>query len=518
MRKDEYRVLMISINNVWRYGNIGLDQLTGYLRDKGFIVDINYFRKSDSAGEIFNTILKDYSFYGFSVNSSNYVKCCKIAKHIKKTVPKAVIVFGGGYTTRYYKEVFGETEDLDFITLGDGEVPTEFLLENLLINGNYRNEEVTNYMSIASRKDMNNKQPYLNTEITWFPSFDYYEKDTHIRNSRKVHCIQIKNNVCTGNCSFCTERHGNIFYKDISEVVRQVKYVHENFNVKKFYFTDDNILDPNNVIAKQHIKSLCEELKKLGYKLAFQCYIKAISLNDIKEDHELLELMRSVGFVEIFVGIESGNNEDLVLYNKHTTITDNYNIMKMITEHGITPIMGFIGFNPYSTLDKIKKNFLFLCNVKCTYLFNYLYTFVVINKYTSLYEMSKKDDLLLSSNEECINVKYTYKDKSVIPILKYVDEKMIPRLNSLDYELDWVTYSVLEHEIWYENIKDYRPMLEKYKNEDFEIIKTYLSILFIDNDLDRFKSVEDKFWAHFIEREKDLKMVYDYLISLHEKN
>ena len=44
-----YKILFISINNVWRYGNIGMDQLAGYLRKKGFEIDIKYFSNKKNA-------------------------------------------------------------------------------------------------------------------------------------------------------------------------------------------------------------------------------------------------------------------------------------------------------------------------------------------------------------------------------------------------------------------------------------------------------------------------------------
>ena len=33
--KKELKVQFVSINNVWRYGNIGMDQLAGYLKKSG---------------------------------------------------------------------------------------------------------------------------------------------------------------------------------------------------------------------------------------------------------------------------------------------------------------------------------------------------------------------------------------------------------------------------------------------------------------------------------------------------
>lgn len=204
-----YKILFISINSVWRYGNIGMDQLLGYLRDKGFEIDIKYFKNRESAEEIHKQLLGIYDLYAFSVNIANYTKCVNIAKMIKNENPKSIIDFGGGYPTRYYREIYKETNIADYMVLGDGEHPSEYLFRCLAKRKQYPFLNIKiEHDSIVTEKDMENKKDYFNKEITWNPAYDYYEKDDNFINSRKVHCIQIKNNVCTGNCSFCTERHG----------------------------------------------------------------------------------------------------------------------------------------------------------------------------------------------------------------------------------------------------------------------------------------------------------------------
>lgn len=512
---SNFKVLFISINNVWRYGNIGMDQLAGYLREQGYNVDIKYFSNRSNLNDIISNIDMNYDLYGFSVNSSNYKKCCDIARQIKKINNNAIIDFGGGYPTRYYKEILLETDFVDYMILGDGEEPTKYLFDVLSNSKAKGISPNVNHKSIVSPNNSDNKIDFFNCEIKHFPAFDYYKIDTESRNSRKVHCIQTKNNVCTGNCSFCTERHGKIVYKSIDSIISQIKYVHENYGVKKFFFTDDNILDPNNNYAKDRMFELCNEIKKLNYKLAFQCYIKAISIEDSPKDNELLSLMKEVGFVEVFVGIESGNQSDLNLYNKHTCVEDNYRVISLIKKHGMFSIMGFIAFNPYSTRMNIKENFEFLCNVECTYLFNYLYSFVVINKYTDLYEKICKDNLLLDSSDKYLDVKYSYQNNEVVEVLDYVRNEMLPRLIELQYELDWVTYSYMEHKIWYDNTRDFSDELKKLKEVDLSVIKKYLSILFIEFNVSKFKTVENEFWQHFIDNEEHLKNIYEYLIGLH---
>ena len=515
MNKTDFRVLLVSFNSAWKHGNIGIDQLTGYLREKGFSVDLLHIRTRIEDDKAFEMIQKGYDLYGFSVTSSNYKKCLRISQRIKESCPEAVIEFGGGYASRYFREIFEQTEYLDFVTHGDGEHPTEYLLEEL-IKGNYNSLlRQTNHYAISSRLDSENKRDYLNTEIPFFPAFDYYEKDTMLRNFRKVHCIQTKNNICTGNCSFCTERHGKISYRPVQDVINQIKHVVNNYGVKKIFFTDDNLFDPNNQQGKEHVKELCLELLKLkssGYKLVYQCYMKAISVSDTVEDNQLLQLMKEVGFVEIFVGVESGNNEDLLLYNKFTTVSDNYRIIKQLKQNGLFPILGFIGFNPYTTLANIKKNFEFLCDNECTYLPNYLYCFVNINKYTDIYYRAAKDRLLLNDTDY-INVPYKYLNSEVQEIADYIQNEMLPRLADIQYETDWIIFTFLEHRIIY-GFNDYENELQLIRQNDFAVIKKYLSLIFINNDLNRFKEIEDQFWAHFLQQQQQIKKIYEKMIRL----
>ena len=510
--RKNYKILFISINSVWRYGNIGMDQLLGYLRDKGFDIEIKYFKTRESAEIIYNQFIEQFDLYAFSVNIANYTKCLNICQMIKKDNPKAVIDFGGGYPTRYYREIFKETDDVDFIVLGDGEYPSEYLFDSLAKRKQFPYLDIQiKHEAIATKNDLINKRDFFNKEITWNPAYDYYEKDDESTNSRKVHCIQIKNNVCTGNCSFCTERHGKVIYKDIKFIVDQIEYVYKRYKVQKIYFTDDNILDPNTEDAKRHLKQLCLELQRRKMKLSYQCYMKAFSLNNTPGDHELLSLMRSIGFVEVFIGIEAGNQEDLDLYNKFTTVEQNYEIISLLKQHDIFPIMGFIAFNPYSTKKRIQENFRYLCDTKCTYLHNYLYSFTVINKYTKLY-----DKLLVSDEAEYVNVDFSYKNSEVEEVLNYVKNEMLPRLRKVDYELDWVTYSAMEHEICYpDRVINYRPVLEAQKEKDAIWIRRHLKVLFEEFSVEKFKKIEDEFWDYFKDEENVLRSIYEHHISLH---
>ena len=93
---------------------------------------------------------------------------------------------------------------------------------------------------------------------------------------------------------------------------------------------------------------------------------------------------------------------------------------------------------------------------------------------------------------------------------------MLPKLNALNYEVDWVYYSYLEHKIWFQNINNYDNIFESLKQEITYAIKKYLSVLFIEYNVEKFKSVANDFWDIVHKQEEKLEEIYKYLISLHK--
>lgn len=510
-KRNKYKILLISINNIWRYSNVGVDQIAGYLRKKGFNVDIYYYHKKLIVDEVFDSLRIDYDFYGFSINSSNLEICIKLSEHIKRKNKNAYIMFGGGYPTRYYREVFEMCHDVDCIILGDGELPLENLLNNILFNN-----ELTYNSNLVYPNQYDNKQPYCNTVIDYYPALDYFEKDVVSRNRRKEYCIQTKNNVCTGKCTFCTERKGPIVYKDISHIVKEIDTVFRRFGVRKFFFTDDNILDPNNNVAKSRINKLCDEIQKLGHNLVFKCYIKANSLHDTPEDNNLLKKMSETGFKTIFVGIEAGNQADLKLYNKLTTVEENYTILRLLKKYDVAPQIGFINFNPYSTLETIRQNYYFLVDIQMDNLFMYIYSYMRVYKYTAMYKKIIADNLAIPG-ESYVDDKsiYRFADPKVQKLFDFLKEYMLPRVRSLDFEFDWLYSFFLECKKINPKAEVYTKEFNKLKLLQLEKLKDFFHVLFVENNIDKAKGSVEEFLSFFEKLQPQFSNLHRNLLKLY---
>lgn len=509
MQKTVKRVLFISISSVERFSNTGVDQLAGYLRRKGYCVDIQYFHKHEPVEEIQRSVLEGYDVYGFSVVGPNYSKCVRVMNFIKENEPECTIFFGGAFATMYYREMLNENENLDYVVLGDGEEPTEALLISLFESKKQNNPNV------ASKTDLENKRACYSEIVSHHPAYDYYEKDCRSENVKKTHSMLTKTNVCTGHCTFCFERKGKIIYRNIDEIVREIEYVHLRYGVKKFYFCDDDLLDPNDSVIRERIEELCTKIMHLGHKLVLTCFIKAISFKDNEEDKRLLKLMYRAGFSSMFVGIEAANEKDLRIYNKKAKISDNYTIMKLLEEAGIYPIIGFINLNPYSTLESIKTNFDFLVQYNISKVALYI-SILRPYKNTPIYRMMLRDGLIDKAYSFNDFMNYSFVDKQIEQIADFVVNKIYPYFDNLEIEFEWV------EELYYDclHVNSACMLLQNdiqnIKARQQLIMTSFFHKLYADTDLLWCEKHLDELFGFLREIQPELKELYQKLLELYE--
>lgn len=109
--------------------------------------------------------------------------------------------------------------------------------------------------------------------------------------------------------------------------------------------------------------------------------------------------MKRSGFHVALVGIESGNDYDLELYNKGTTVENNRVALKKLKEAGIyVDHFGFIMINPYSTPERLQANYRFLEEHQPHDLDNYVHH-LVADPGTTIRKRLEKDGLLIPTDD-----------------------------------------------------------------------------------------------------------------------
>ena len=162
---------------------------------------------------------------------------------------------------------------------------------------------------------------------------------------------------CYNHCTFCyiNNYYGKrCFWRghSVDYIMEEVDALYNNHGKRRFYFTDPNFFGPGKR-GKARGMELAERLKAYHIKFGIEARV-----NDIEE--KSLFALVDAGLDEILIGMESGSQKCLDRLNKHTTVAQNENALKLLRSAGISPNIGFIMFEPTSDLCDIRTNFEFL--------------------------------------------------------------------------------------------------------------------------------------------------------------
>lgn len=200
---------------------------------------------------------------------------------------------------------------------------------------------------------------------------------------------------CYGRCTFC---YINSFYGDRSpwrgrspeNIASEITAIKVERGVRNFYFADPNFFGPG-LKGQERAMNIATLLKPMNILFGIEGRV-----NDIRD--ETIGRLLDAGLRHILVGLESGRDESLKRMNKMTTVDENEQALRVLRRHGIEPNVGFIMFEPDSSLEDIRVNFEFLkrndllTNLPVTA--NVLYHHQIILEGTQAYQMLQREGQL----------------------------------------------------------------------------------------------------------------------------
>jgi len=162
---------------------------------------------------------------------------------------------------------------------------------------------------------------------------------------------------CYGGCTFC---YVNPFYgpgaawrgRSPENIAAEVDKIIHDRGAKNFYFTDPNFFGPGRM-GQERALSIASLLKPRNISFGIEARV-----NDIHD--ETIGALVEAGLRHILIGLESGRDQSLKRLNKMTTVAQNERAVKILRRQGIEPNIGFIMFEPDSTLEDIRTNLEFL--------------------------------------------------------------------------------------------------------------------------------------------------------------
>ncbi len=279
---------------------------------------------------------------GFSATSASIMPCLKMAQ-IAKEECGAVTVFGGMHPTILPKDTTADPA-VDYIVAGEAEESFPALVAALAAEESPRGlpgiggHEAGEYFFTPPgplEKDLD-KFPFPDREALHF-------LDDHKKHLQAI----VTSRGCPFRCTFCAGRNmhdGRVRYRSPANVVDEIQYLKERFDLHTIYFYDDAL-----ALKKSRITALCEELIRRKVNVRWSGFMRVDGV-----DKDLVKLMKASGCRTLGMGVESGSTRVLKRVKKGYTREDALAGVKAVKQAGIdVDINVIVGF-PFETEQDLR--------------------------------------------------------------------------------------------------------------------------------------------------------------------
>ncbi len=333
---------------------IAIEYLGGYLKNKGYeVIIIQQGNLSDE--QMVDKIIEcKPDVVGMSVHATyihNY--SLNIAKRIKKADDRIYIVFGGNHPTG--NPYLLEDNNVDYVIMGEGEEVFYQLLLRLSDNGDVSDLKGIAWRDGSGKVMVNNVANRLDfSKIPWPLRNQEIISDCkcgplcYPTPDRQTGAAQVSySRGCSGGCEFCVSNYlwgKKLAYRRIEDVMAELKYLKDEYNVNFFYLTD---LTFNS--NKKKAMEFCNAMIESGLNLSWFAYC------NVHLDKELAELMKAAGCTRIGFGLESVVDSGLEKIKPNQNFDAMAETLKITSDLGIfNRCYLMIGF-PWETEEYIEK-------------------------------------------------------------------------------------------------------------------------------------------------------------------
>jgi len=340
--------------------NLGIGYLTSALETSGYKVRTIDFRLPFK--EICGIIIEiNPLLVGISVIFQYHLKQVKELVHtLRKGGVECHITVGGHYPSLRYDDFLDSVSGIDSIVRFEGEITLNKLVETIARNQDWKKVE-----GIAYRDGKNAVSNPLRPLITNLDEFRFPKRiapDSH--KCVGIRCASmIASRGCIRDCAFCSVRR---FYTEApgplrrtrspKSVVDEMRLLYLENYTPIFIFQDDDFLgfgDKSVKWTREYIELLQEV--ELADKILWK-----ISCRSDEIEFDLFQAMKGAGLRFVYLGIESGTQNELNIMNKQLDVQDNLRAVSILKKLNIGFDFGFMLFEPWSTFDSIRDNLKFL--------------------------------------------------------------------------------------------------------------------------------------------------------------
>ena len=414
--------------------HIGLGYIANSLSQKNYdykIIDGHFF--DYSIEEMAKRILDEkFDVIGFSVVYSNFRDTIEIIDLIKKMNPNIFVFLGGQHVSFCAKEILINNKNVDLIMCGEGEFTTIELMEYL--EGKKELEEIQGitYRSNDARMIRENAWRQPRTRIEDYGEIKRDVLDEGLQKGLTCSLNIMAGRGCIFNCSFCTGNRIFNPYKNCSWRVSIAENIVKNLkDLIRKYNKYDNLYEIVNFCDLNFINETKDGLKWIDdftnlmkqENLGIWFYVMT-RVDSIVNQQKRMKQLRDCGLVQVEMGLESGNDQGLAVYNKHISTSQSIKAVNLLRKLRIDfGMSGFIMYHPYITLDELRKNSEFLMKIEYWKVL-FLYTKMALYPGAEITEQVKKTNLLYDTYSHYEVYDYRFQDERIEVLYNSIVEKI----------------------------------------------------------------------------------------------
>jgi radical SAM superfamily enzyme YgiQ (UPF0313 family) len=304
---------------------------------------LSYLRGLDTYFQRVFVRFPDIAFIGFSVWTSNLLATLLAAHHLKKRRHAPFVVAGGPQVTESSAsaDLALRSGLFDAVVIGEGEETLRLLYTAFRDQGEKPVDNIpgTRYVEPTTGQIKTREKPLLPIASLPLPSFRRMSIDDYQIDDYRTLPFQMSRG-CTDKCTFCSEW---VFWQRFrlsaaEETAERVVELQKLYGADYIAFTDSLL---NGSAERLH--AFAEHLLRKRLTIGWGGFMRAAM------DTETAKLLRRSGCEEVFIGIESFNDETLALMNKRRTEADNIRALRAFLQEGIFVVAGLIPGFPGDT-------------------------------------------------------------------------------------------------------------------------------------------------------------------------
>lgn len=353
-------VLLIGYEN---QENLGLRSILAYLLANGYKAKLWPFRPSQEAEVLEAVQAYQPRLIGFSlIFQYTLDEFGQLMRFLRAKGVKSHFTAGGHFPSLRPEDTLSLLPELDSVMRFEGELTFPELLDNLDFPQRWSQIQGLAFRQ-GERITLTPPRPLIENLDSLPPIFR--DKQPRVTGSGIEVASVLASRGCPFDCSFCSIRQ---FYESApgalrrmrspQKVVAEMRRLHAEMGVKIFIFQDDDF--PLRTPRRQWLQEFLNELDETG--LAKQVRWK-ISCRVDDLNPQILEAMLQRGLMAVYLGVESGNEQGLRTLNKHVSVAQNLAAIELLKRYDVALAIGFMLFDPSSTISTVRENINFLRQV-----------------------------------------------------------------------------------------------------------------------------------------------------------